>query len=77
MSLIRLIVIALIIYLLLRIYKRWAANKNIHSKKEDRSIKENIMVRCSICQLHVPQNEALEKNGEFYCSQKHLDEKQD
>ena len=73
MNLIRLIVIALIIYLVFQIFKRWAANKSSTTPTP----KETKMVRCKICQLHIPENEALQRNGEFYCSQEHLEEKQD
>ena len=75
MSLIRLIVIALIIYLLIQIFKRWAANKNSASSEQQQS--STTMVQCKTCQLHIPENEALQKDGEYYCSQAHLDGKQD
>lgn len=71
MSLIRLIVIGLIIYLLLQIFKRWSANKNSQVSKQQNE--QSQMVCCDICQLHVPENEALQKNGKFYCSQDHFD----
>lgn len=71
MNLIRLIVIALIIYLLLRIVKNWKANKKSTTSTPD----ETKMVRCKLCQLHIPENEALQKAGEYYCSQEHLEEK--
>ena len=78
MSLIRLIVIALIIYLLIQIFKRWAANKNSASSEQQNSATNSTsMVQCKICQLHIPENEALQKDGEYYCSQAHLDGKQD
>lgn len=73
MSLIRLIVIALIIYLLIQIFKRWAANKNSQSPIDQE--KSEKMVQCEVCQLHIPENEALKLNGKFYCSQAHLDGK--
>jgi len=75
MNLIRLIVIALIIYLLVQIVKRWAANKNSHIITQQK--KQNNMVRCKVCQLHIPENEALQRDGDYYCSQAHLDGKQD
>jgi uncharacterized protein len=31
------------------------------------------MVRCAHCNLHVPQREALEHSGNWYCSQPHLE----
>ena len=71
MNLIRFIVIALIIYLVIQIFKRWAANKE--SPKP--SLQEKEMVRCHICQLHIPADEALEKEGLFYCSQEQIQHK--
>lgn len=73
MNLIRLIVIALIIYLVLQIFKRWAASKSSTTSLP----KETKMVQCKVCQLHLPENEALQRNGEFYCSQEHLEKNQD
>ena len=74
MGLIRIIVIALIIYLVIQIYKRWAANKasNITQKEQQ----QKLMVKCDVCQLHVPKNEALQDDGKYYCSQNHYDERQ-
>lgn len=70
---IRLIVIALIIYLSLKIFKRWAENKKTQTQQQTL---EKDMVRCEVCQLHVPENEALQYDGKYYCSQKHLDQRQ-
>jgi len=75
MNLIRLIVIALIIYLVFQIFKRWAANKNHHTSQQQNKQKQ--MVQCEICQLHIPEDEALQRDGKFYCSQNHLDVKSD
>jgi len=71
MNLIRFIVIALIVYLVIQIFKRWAANKksvsNSHLEKEKK------MVKCKVCQLHIPESEALRKDGDYFCSQEHLE----
>lgn len=75
MSLIRLLVIALIIYLLIQIFKRWAANKK--SSPSEQLEEHTKMVQCKTCQLHLPEGEALQRDGEFYCSQQHLNGKQD
>jgi len=32
-----------------------------------------VMVRCAHCELHIPQSEALERSGNWYCSNKHLE----
>lgn len=75
MNLIRLLVIALIIYLVIQIVKRWLANKELQTKKQQEKLGN--MVRCKVCQLHIPEAEALQKNGEYFCSQEHLNHKQD
>lgn len=69
MNLIRIAVIALIIYLLLQIFKRFLANKKAKTPTEE---KEQVMVACKICKLHIPENEALQRDGQFYCSKEHL-----
>ena len=74
MGLLRFIIIALIVYLLILIFKRWAANKNSSSKPQNKS---TVMVQCKTCKLHIPENEALQKDGDYYCSQEHLEGKQD
>lgn len=71
MGLIRIIVIALIVYLLIQIFKRWAANKSSTSEK----LEEKQMVQCEICSLHIPEDEALQRDGKFFCSQEHLEKK--
>jgi uncharacterized protein len=74
MSLIRLIVIALIVYLLIQIFKRWAANKN--SNAAPSRDKQKNMVKCDVCQLHIPEQEALQRDNKYFCSQAHLDGEQ-
>lgn len=76
MNLIRLIVIALIIYLVIQIFKRWAANKRSTSSSSQQN-NGNKMVKCETCHLHIPESDALQKNGQFFCSQEHLESKQD
>ena len=75
MSLIRLIVIALIIYLVIQIFKRWAANKSTQTSMHQEKAQK--MVQCDVCQLHIPEDEALKRDGRFFCSQAHLDGKHD
>ena len=35
------------------------------------------MVSCSHCGLHLPQSEALQKDGRHYCSQAHIEADKD
>ena len=75
MNLIRLIVIVLIIYLVIQMFKRWAQNKNAASSVKQEKLKN--MVQCEVCQLHIPEDEALQRDGLFFCSQAHLESKYD
>jgi uncharacterized protein len=39
-----------------------------------RSQKNERMVQCANCGIYVPEKEALQQDGQYYCSQAHLDE---
>jgi len=69
MGLIRIIIIALIVYLVIQIFKRWSASKNIQTVQKDKQ--QKLMVKCDVCQLHIPKSEALQKNGKYFCNQEH------
>jgi len=70
MNLIRLIIIALAIWIAFRIWQNYRAKPKKMPPKS-KVIPE--MVACTVCNMHIPDNEALRKNGKFYCSQQHLD----
>lgn len=72
MGLIRIIIIALIVYLVIQIFKRWAANKNIQTAQKNEQ--QKLMVKCDVCQLHIPKSEALQKDGKYFCNQEHYDQ---
>ena len=40
----------------------------------NKSVEAEQMVPCEHCGVHLPQTEALEDAGSFYCSQQHIDE---
>lgn len=69
MSLVRLIIIALAIWLTLytlrRLFKHLAPpNKATGGPPKD-------MVRCVQCGLHLPEAEAVSSQGQYYCCQEH------
>jgi len=72
MGLIRIIIIALIVYLVIQIFRRWAASKNIQTVQKDEQ--QKLMVKCDVCQLHIPKSEALQKNGKYFCNQEHYNQ---
>lgn len=71
---VRILVIALIIYLLLRIFKGWAANNKSTAQSHSEGEK---MVRCEVCQLHIPESEAIQDNGKYYCCREHYNKRED
>lgn len=70
MTLIRILIIALVAWLLLRMIKNWA--NRAAQKQKDRRSQVETMVRCQHCGLHVPKKEALESDNKYYCSREHL-----
>jgi uncharacterized protein len=39
-----------------------------------RSEKNERMVQCANCGIYLPEREALQRDGQYFCSQAHLDE---
>ena len=70
MTLIRILIIALVAWLLLRMLKNWANRNSI--EKKDNNAKIATVVPCQHCGLHVPKNEAIRSNQQYYCCQEHL-----
>lgn len=72
MNLIRLIIIGLIIWLLYRAFQRML-NKPQQQGPDKRPSISHDMVKCAHCGIHIPRDEALEKDGRYYCSPEHRD----
>lgn len=73
----RFIFLALIIYLLVVVFKRSNTGKKNDEKniKKDDPVKEQeieSMVQCASCAVHLPRSEAFLVNGNFYCSKTHI-----
>lgn len=72
MGLIRILTIAFLIWLAIYFVKRLInSSSQIRRPHKPREI-EN-MVACHKCGLHVPQEEAIESKGRYYCSESHRD----
>jgi hypothetical protein len=73
----KLIFLALIVWLAITLAKRILANTNA-PKPEDKPTDNatESMVQCSACQVHLPRSEAFLAEGKFYCSQAHINHKQ-
>ncbi len=71
MNLIRIAIIAIVIWLLIRMVRGYRNRiRNSPSRKGD-SI--DTMVRCARCGLHVPKREAFRRGDRFYCCRRHAD----
>lgn len=79
MGLFRLLIILAIAFLAYRLFRTWQrsiARSSQGPKPKTNKQVENV-VRCHHCQLHIPEAEAIQQNGRYYCSQQHLQQDQD
>ena len=70
MRLLILAVVAFLIYTLLRQLLRGRGRREIPRQ----SARSGTMVRCQRCGLHIPEPEALQADGKYFCNNKHLKE---
>lgn len=76
MGLLRLLIIALIFWIVFGAIKEWlgaAQQRARQSSPRPTAAKSERMVKCARCGLHVPESEALRAAGRFYCSAAHRD----
>jgi len=79
MGLFRLLIILAIAFLAYRLFRSWQRSIARSSKtpKSKASKQVENVVRCHHCDLHIPEAEAIQQNGRYYCSQKHLQQDQE
>jgi uncharacterized protein len=73
--LIRLIIFAVLFFAglkLYRMYREWKLDREGQLEGEPHQEGDQ-MVRCTWCQVHVPESEALRDKGEWFCSSAHRD----
>ncbi|WP_036315558.1 PP0621 family protein [Methylophaga thiooxydans] len=68
MRILVLLAIGLLLYIIISNLLRKAKQSPITSTKSER------MVRCEHCGLHIIEQEALEDNRQYFCSNEHLEE---
>lgn len=69
MNLIRLIVIALAVWLLIKLAKQLFSAKPLPQKKPKAEVAS--MIKCDHCGLHIPEQEAVRGDRGQYCSEAH------
>jgi uncharacterized protein len=67
---IRYLLLAAAVWALYIMVRRLLARPGKEQSPEDATPVD--MVSCARCGIHVPQAEALEKDGHFYCCREHL-----
>ncbi|GAB4289771.1 MAG: PP0621 family protein [Thiohalomonadaceae bacterium] len=72
MNLIRLLVIAAVVWLAYVLFKRWLAEKQ-PPRPEGEQRRQERMVKCAYCGVHVPESQALHRGNQSYCSPEHRD----
>lgn len=72
MRILVLIAIGLLLYFIIGNYIR---RQKLERDKKDEVLAEK-MVRCHHCGLHILEQEAVSSQGQFYCSQAHLEAEQ-
>ena len=68
-SLLKLVVVLLLGWGLVNLFKR-IRNPNNNQSNSDSG---QVVVACSVCDTHIPESEAIRKNGKVYCSEEHAE----
>ena len=68
MGLSRLILLAIIIGGGMWLWRRFKSRPSNPTQNTD----TQTMVRCAHCQVHLPQDRALQRNQQWFCSSEHL-----
>jgi uncharacterized protein len=70
MGIIKVIVIVLLVWLGFSLIKKFRKPTEAINNKTSSG---NKMLACSVCKMHIPEDEAIVQNGKVYCSKEHLE----
>lgn len=70
---IRLIIFAVLLYAGLKLYGMYRQRMLSHQQSPPPRHEGGQMVRCRWCEVHVPEDEALRDNEQWFCSSAHRD----
>jgi len=68
-GMIKLIILAVVIFLGFSLFKKFRKP----ASHTDQQPSTNKMLACSVCETHIPENEAIIHNGKVYCSKEHME----
>lgn len=67
-----LIALAIVVYLLVKGFRRDAVIKDSPRPAPPRDpSKAEDMVRCTVCGVHLPRSESITSRGKFFCTDEH------
>ena len=69
MGIVKLIIVVLLVWLGFVLFKKLRKPSSELSQKPSNSK----MLSCSVCKVHIPEDEAIIQNGKVYCSKEHLE----
>jgi len=69
MTIIRLLALFLVFWLIYRIIRIKMDKRQITPKKQSKIVD---IKKCSYCDVHIPEKDAVQANGQFYCCSEHL-----
>ncbi|WP_106475593.1 PP0621 family protein [Phytohalomonas tamaricis] len=71
--LVRLIIFAILIWFGLKLYRRYKLKQEtLKRQKAAHELRDGgVMVRCAYCQVHLPKNEALTNDTQWFCCEPH------
>jgi len=70
MLLIRILIIALLVWIAYSLLRRYLKNKQFKRPSFKKFMPQKIL-KCEICATHVPEQEAIVFKGRYYCSEEH------
>ena len=73
MGLIRLVIFALVIWLVWRMIKNYQASQARRKNSGNQKLTSGNMVACHYCSVHVPENDAIAHEQLWFCSESHKD----
>ena len=67
----RTLVILITLAVIIIVAKRLLLKTQVPARRNQ---KNERMVQCANCGIYIPEKEAFQQDGQYYCSQAHLDE---
>lgn len=77
MGLIKLLVLAVVVFAGLTLWRRLQAKRSSRNNTSSGANTPETMVRCQQCRIHIPQNRALRSDRHWYCCVEHRDASHD